>query len=223
MKNEYIRRGMLAGNSEIPIDLIPSLPGTTLFNSNLECENLLGEEQSAQMIIKTELGTDVVTFSQIDASHIKSRIAVPTIQINGNSVPKYKAEIIQSVLVIQSPYTKTLEIVPVVNDTVSNAAKAFGFFISPDPRAVSRVGEISSAPGIGQTSQHNLATYITRFEDNLGKGVTSGLGHINSCMLCSAGANGSQQGQQPVWRHNTEYLDRKNLRELLMASQTGTI
>jgi hypothetical protein len=59
----------------------------------------------------------------------------------------------------------------------------------------------------------------------LGKGVTSGLGHINSCMLCSAGANGSQQGQQPVsvWRNNTEYLDRKNLRDLLMASQTGTI
>jgi hypothetical protein len=44
-------------------------------------------------------------------------------------------------------------------------------------------------------------------------------------MLCSAGANGSQQGQQPVsvWRNNTEYLDRKNLRDLLMASQTGTI
>jgi hypothetical protein len=31
-------------------------------------------------------------------------------------------------------------------------------------------------------------------------------------MLCSAGANGSHQGQQPisVWRHDTEYLDRKN-------------
>ena len=30
-------------------------------------------------------------------------------------------------------------------------------------------------------------------------------------MLCSAGANGSHQGQQPVsvWRHDTEYLDRK--------------
>ena len=44
-------------------------------------------------------------------------------------------------------------------------------------------------------------------------------------MLCSAGANGSHQGEQPasVWRHYTEYLDRKTLRELLMASQTGTI
>jgi hypothetical protein len=31
-------------------------------------------------------------------------------------------------------------------------------------------------------------------------------------MLCSAGANGSHQGEQPVlvWRHYTEYLDRKN-------------
>ncbi len=30
-------------------------------------------------------------------------------------------------------------------------------------------------------------------------------------MLCSAGANGSHQGQQPVsvLRHDTEYLDRK--------------
>ena len=37
--------------------------------------------------------------------------------------------------------------------------------------------------------------------------------HIKSCMLCSAGANGSHQGQQPisVWRHGTEYLDRKKL------------
>jgi len=44
-------------------------------------------------------------------------------------------------------------------------------------------------------------------------------------MLCSAGANGSYQGQQPIqfggmtpniWIEN-------NLRELLMASQTGTI
>jgi hypothetical protein len=34
---------------------------------------------------------------------------------------------------------------------------------------------------------------------------------IKSCLHCSAGANGSQQGQQPVsvWRHDTEYLDRK--------------
>jgi hypothetical protein len=33
------------------------------------------------------------------------------------------------------------------------------------------------------------------------------------------------QGQQPisVWRHDTKYLDKKKLRELLMASQTGTI
>jgi len=32
-------------------------------------------------------------------------------------------------------------------------------------------------------------------------------------MLCSAGANGSHQGQQPVsvWRHDTEYLDSKKL------------
>jgi hypothetical protein len=32
-------------------------------------------------------------------------------------------------------------------------------------------------------------------------------------MLCSAGANGSHQGQQPVsvWRHDIEYLDRKKL------------
>jgi hypothetical protein len=32
-------------------------------------------------------------------------------------------------------------------------------------------------------------------------------------MLCSAGANGSYQGQQPisVWRHDTEYLDKKKL------------
>ncbi len=31
-------------------------------------------------------------------------------------------------------------------------------------------------------------------------------------MLCSAGSNGSHQGEQPVsvWRHYTEYLDRKN-------------
>jgi hypothetical protein len=44
-------------------------------------------------------------------------------------------------------------------------------------------------------------------------------------MLCSAGANGSHQGEQPVsvWRHYKEYLDRKTLRELLMVSQTGTI
>ncbi len=30
-------------------------------------------------------------------------------------------------------------------------------------------------------------------------------------MLCSAGANGSNHGQQPVsvFRHDTEYLDRK--------------
>jgi hypothetical protein len=44
-------------------------------------------------------------------------------------------------------------------------------------------------------------------------------------MLCSAGANGSHQGQQPVSvrRHETEYLDRKKPGELLMASQTGTI
>ena len=35
--------------------------------------------------------------------------------------------------------------------------------------------------------------------------------HIKSCMLCSAGANGSHQEQQPVsvWRHDTEYLDGK--------------
>ncbi len=32
-------------------------------------------------------------------------------------------------------------------------------------------------------------------------------------MLCSAGANGSHQWQQPisVWRHDTEYLDKKKL------------
>ncbi len=37
--------------------------------------------------------------------------------------------------------------------------------------------------------------------------------HIKSCMLCSPSANGSHQGQQPisVWRHATEYLDRKKL------------
>lgn len=178
MKNEYIRRGMLAGNSEIPIDLVPSLPGTVLFNSNLECEPLLGNEQSAHMIIRTELGDDLVTFTQNDASHIKSRISVPTIQINNNIVPKYKAEISQSVLVIQSPYTKTLEIVPVVNETVSNAAKAFGFFVSPDPRAISRVGEISSSPGIGQTSQHNLATYITRFEDKTSESINRAIDSV---------------------------------------------
>jgi hypothetical protein len=44
-------------------------------------------------------------------------------------------------------------------------------------------------------------------------------------MLCSAGANGSHQEQQPVSvrRHDIEYLDGKHLLELLMASQKGTI
>jgi hypothetical protein len=44
-------------------------------------------------------------------------------------------------------------------------------------------------------------------------------------MLCSAGANGSHQEQQPVsvWRHYTEYLDRKNPAKAVDGLTTGTV
>jgi hypothetical protein len=45
---------------------------------------------------------------------------------------------------------------------------------------------------------------------------------IKSWMLCSAGANGSHQGHQPIGMTPNIWIE-KNLRELLMASQTGTI
>jgi hypothetical protein len=41
-------------------------------------------------------------------------------------------------------------------------------------------------------------------------------------MLSSAGANGSHQGQQPIGMTPNIWIE-KNLRELLMSSQTGTI
>ncbi len=44
-------------------------------------------------------------------------------------------------------------------------------------------------------------------------------------MLCSAGANGSHQGEQPisVWRRYTEYLDRINPARAVDGLTEGTI
>ena len=182
MKDQYVRRGLLQGNTTIQTDGVPTLTGQVLFsyvNGELICENLLNGKNSAQMIIYVDiLGEerwDIISFTSNTAEHVLSMINAITYVDNevdpATTKPVYHATIINSCLVISAPNSTYMRIEGVINSSVANASYGFGFSSVPDPRGISVSGELSSSPSRNDAPSHNKVSYISKYEDRTSESI----------------------------------------------------
>lgn len=189
MKDEYVRRGLLQGNTTIPTDGVPTLVGNiplTYVDGQLVCENLLAGKNSAEMILNCDLfgqsQVDLVSFTSNTASHVMSVINL--ISYTDNTVDPavvksvYSATIANSCLVLSAPNSTRLSVQGISNSVVANAADALGFLSTPDPRSVSIVGELSSSPSREEAPSHNKVSYISKYEDRTSEAINRAVDSI---------------------------------------------
>lgn len=180
MIDAYIRRGILRGNTDLPVDSVPSLVGNgifTLVGGVYHINGMITDQQpTAKMIVSCNpfgnKRSDTFTFNSSSLESILTAFRQITVFNDDNiSVNVYEVMFQNGALIISAPSSTSLYIEGVSEPNTGNAADYLGFYQIPDPRAVSLINEPASSPGREYAPSNNRVSYIAKFEDRTSQSI----------------------------------------------------